>query len=159
MKRFKFQLEPVLDYKMQVLDAQMVELGAIQARLRAQEAERDAAYQRLFEHNAEYIQRSSEGISVADALGYQMSLQVLEQRAKEEDARLERLRAEEEAKREEVIETRKDTHSLERLRDIRRSEYDQAAAKAEEKNLDDLTAAKRAAAVREEAAMAMRGRS
>ncbi len=149
MKRFKFQLEPVLDYKMQVLDAQMVELGAIQAQVRAQENARDAAYQRLADHNAEYIQKSSEGISAADALGYQMSLQVLEQRAEEEDARLKRLRAVEEAKRSEVIETRKDTHSLERLKDIRRSEYDQAAAKAEEKNLDDLTAAKRAAAARE----------
>ena len=49
----------------------------------------------------------------------------------------------------EVIETRRDTHSLEKLKDLRRGEYDQAAAKAEEKFLDDLTAARRAAAQRE----------
>ncbi len=149
MKRFRFQLEPVLGYKLQVLDAQMVELGAIQAEVRQQENRRDAAYAYLAEHNAEYIQRSREGITVVEAIGYQTSLKVLEARAQQEDKRLEKLGEKEEAKRLEVIETRRDTHSLEKLKDLRRGEYDQAAAKAEEKFLDDLTAARRAAAQRE----------
>lgn len=149
MKRFRFQLEPVLGYKQQVLDSQMVELGAIQAQVRQQEARRDAAYTRLAEHNAEYIRKTREGITVAEAMGYQTGLQVLEQRAKDEDKRLAELREREEAKRLEVIETRKDTHSLEKLKELRRGEYNQAAAKADEKFIDDLTAAKRAAEQRE----------
>lgn len=149
MKRFRFQLEPVLGYKLQVLDTQMIELGAIQAEVRQQEERRDAAYAYLAEHNAEYIQKTREGITVVEAMGYQTSLKVLEQRAMQEDKRLEQLRAKAEAKRQEVIETRKDTHSLEKLKDLRRGEYDQAAAKAEEKFLDDLTAARRAATQRE----------
>ncbi len=149
MKRFRFQLEPVLDYKQQVLDAKMVELGAVQAQVREQEARRDEAYERVAAHNAEYIQRSQEGIAVVEAMGYQTSLDVLKRRAKREDERLAALRKREEAKRNEVIATRKDTHSLEKLKELRRSEYDQAVAKAEEKSLDDLTAARRAAEQRE----------
>ena len=45
MKRFHFQLEPVLGYKLQVLDTQMIELGSIQAEVRRQEECRDAAQQ------------------------------------------------------------------------------------------------------------------
>ena len=68
--------------------------------------------------------------------------QVLARRAQEEDAKLQRLRKEEDAKREQVVEARKETHSLEKLKEVRRTEYDHAAAKAEEKFLDDLTAAR-----------------
>ena len=37
MKKFRFSLETVLDYKQQVLDALRIEHGAIQAKVRAQE--------------------------------------------------------------------------------------------------------------------------
>ncbi len=149
MKRFRFQLEPVLGYKLQVLDAQMIELGSIQARVRQQETRREEAYDRLAAHNAEYVEKSREGISPGEAMGYQMSLEVLKNRAEHEDEVLSALRAEEEAKRQAVIETRKDTHSLEKLKELRQSEYNHAVEKAEEKALDDLTAAKRAAEARE----------
>ena len=149
MKRFHFQLEPVLGYKLQVLDTQMIELGSIQAEVRRQEECRDAAWAELAACNAEYTEQAGKGITVAEAMGYQTSLMVLEQRARQEDQRLAKLRQKEEAKRKEVIETRKDTHSLEKLKELRQGEYNQAAAKAEEKFLDDLTAAKRAASLKE----------
>ncbi len=149
MKRFRFQLEPVLDYKQQVLDSLMIELGTAQELVRRQEAKRDSVLQNLNDHAEEYAQKSREGISVADALGYQMGLDVLKRRLEKEEEVLKRLREQAEAKRQEVVETRKDTHSLERLKEIRKAEYDQAAAKSEEKALDDLTAAKRAAVARE----------
>ena len=70
---------------------------------------------------------------------------MLEVRAKREDEELRRLQAEEDSKREEVVEARKETHSLERLKEFRQTEYNTAAAKEAEKALDDLTASRRAA--------------
>ena len=71
---------------------------------------------------------------------------MLERRARLENDKLLELRRAAERKREEVVTARQETHSLEKLKDIRRNEYDTAAAKADEKALDDLTAARRAAA-------------
>ena len=147
MKRFRFQLEPVLNFKQQTLDALLVELDMIHGRVLSQEWKQDEAFQRVADYAEKYSRKKQEGLTVTEALEFESCQQVLQQRARREDEELRKLRREEENKREEVIEARKDTHSLEKLKDLRRSEYDTAAAKAEEKALDDLTAARRAAAV------------
>lgn len=146
MKRFQFQLEPVLNFKQQGLDALMVELSAIQAQVAAQENRRSAAYQKLAEFDEEYASRRSEGLTVVEALEYQSCQQVLEQRARKEHEELLRLQREAERKRGEVVEARKETHSLERLKEVRQTEHRAAEQKAEEKDLDDLTASRRTAA-------------
>ena len=146
MKRFQFQLEPVLNFKQQGLDALMVELSAIQASVAAQENKRSAAYQTLADYDAESVRKNAEGVSILEALERQSCQQVLARRARNEDDELARLRGEAEKKRAEIVEARKETHSLERLREVRQSEFNAALAKAEEKELDDLTAARRSAA-------------
>ncbi|MBQ9521244.1 MAG: flagellar export protein FliJ [Oscillospiraceae bacterium] len=146
MKRFQFQLEPVLNFKQQGLDALMIELSAIQASVAAQENKRSAAYQLLADYDAESVRKNAEGMSVIEALERQSCQQVLARRARNEDDELARLRREAEKKRDEIVEARKETHSLERLREVRQSEFNAALAKAEEKELDDLTAARRASA-------------
>ncbi len=146
MKRFQFQLEPVLNFKQQGLDALMVELSAIQASVAAQENKRSAAYQTLADYDAESVRKKAEGMSVLEALERQSCQQVLARRARNEDDELARLRGEAEKKRAEIVEARKETHSLERLREVRQTEFNAALAKAEEKELDDLTAARRSAA-------------
>lgn len=145
MKRFQFQLEPVLSFKQQGLDALMVELSVIQANVVAQENKRSAAYQRLADYDAESVRKNAEGLSVIEAMERQSCQQVLARRARHEDDELARLRREAEKKREEIVEARKETHSLERLREVRQNEFNAAMAKAEEKELDDLTAARRSA--------------
>ena len=146
MKRFQFQLEPVLNFKQRGLDALMAELAAIQASVVAQENRRSAAYQALADYDAESARKNAEGVSVTEAMQRQSCQQVLAKRARHEDAELERLRREAEKKREEIAEARKETHSLERLKETRKSEFNAELAKAEEKELDDLTAARRSAA-------------
>lgn len=146
MKRFQFQLEPVLNFKQQGLDALMAELSAIQASVVAQENKRSAAYQLLADYDAESVRKNAEGMSVIEAMERQSCQQVLAKRARHEDAELERLRREAERKREEIAEARKETHSLERLKEARKNEFNAELAKAEEKELDDLTAARRSAA-------------
>ena len=147
MKRFRFQLEPVLDFKQQSLDALLVELNTMQALVAQQERARDEANRTLAEYDAAAAKRREEGMTILEAMECEVSQRVLLQRAQREEEKLKLVRHQAELKRAEVVEARKETHSLERLKDIRRSEYDFAVAKAEEKSLDDLTAARRNAAV------------
>ena len=146
MKRFRFQLEPVLNYKRQTLDALMTELTEAQARVAAQEAARDAAMLRLAEYDEEFAEKRESGFSIVEAMEYETGQRVLEQRIRRELAALEARQRELEAKRQQVVAARQETHSIEKLKELRRSEYDAAAAKEEERAIDDLTASRRVAA-------------
>ena len=145
MKRFRFQLEPVLNFKQQSLDALMTELSVIQAQVAAQENIRAAAYQRLAAFDEEYENQKIVGMTILEAMERQSCQKVLENRAKHEDDELSRLRRAAEKKRDQVVAARMETHSLEKLKENRRSEYDKDLAKSEEKALDDLTAFRRIA--------------
>ena len=146
MKRFHFQLEPVLKYKQQTLDSLMNELAEAQMVAAAQEKVRDDAIARLAAYDAEFAEKRATGFTNLEAVEYEAGQQVLEQRLQREEKLLALRRRELEAKRQQVVEARQETHTIERLKEIRRGEYDTAAAKAEERALDDLTAARRAAA-------------
>ncbi len=147
MKRFQFQLEPVLQYKQQTLDALMSELSDAQAAVTAQEQALNEAVTRLADYDAEFAEKRAAGFTNVEALEYEAGQQVLEKRVRREEQALEQRRRALEAKRQQVVAARQETHAIERLKEIRREEYDAAAMKAEEKALDDLTAARRARAV------------
>lgn len=144
MKRFHFQLDPVLDYKQQVLDTLLEELELARGKVMAQEWEKEKADRKVTEFDAEFAEKQTEGVTVMEMLEYQSCREVLAKRAQREHEKLVRLRKAEEKKRNEVVEARKETRSLEKLKDVRRGEYDAAAAKTEEKSLEDLIAARRA---------------
>ena len=146
MKRFRFQLEPVLDFKQQGLDSLMNELAAIQAQVLAQEQTLEEATTRLSDYDAEYTRKKEEGLTAIEAMECQSCQLVLEQRVRRALEDLMLLRQKEDKKRDQVVAARIETHTLERLREVRKGEHDAAAAKAEEKELDDLTAARRAGA-------------
>ena len=143
MKRFRFQLEPVLDFKTQALDALLIELDVLQGRVMAQEYQCDEAHRKVAEYNTEYTRRKAEGMTILEAMECESCQQVLQRRARQEDEKLLHLQKLEDAKRNEIVEARKETHSLERLKEMRRTEYDKAIVKEEEKTLDDLTASRR----------------
>ena len=146
MKRFQFQLQSVLDFKQRTLDDLMVQLDQAQSRMMSQEAKRDQAQERLTAYDAEFAEKRAEGFTNVEAMEYEAGQRVLEQRLRHEQALLEQRQRELEAKREEVIEARQETRAIEKLKEIRRGEYDEALRKADEKMLDDLTAARRAQA-------------
>ena len=146
MKRFYFQLEPVLNYKHQELDLLMSQLAEAQMVAAAQEKVRDDAIARLAAYDAEFAEKRETGFTNLEAVEYEAGQQVLEQRLQREEKLLAQRRRELEAKRQQVVQARQETHALERLKEIRRGEYDSAVAKADEKALDDLTAARRVAA-------------
>ncbi len=155
MKRFHFQLESVLDYKQQVLDGKMIELGQAQARVQQQEKAVAAARTRLTDLAAEYEEKKRTGLSIIEALEYQSGQEYLARALEREEAELAKRRAAAEAKRREVVTARQDTFTLEKLKDMRRKEYDAAVLKEDERSIDDLTAARRFAAAAEEALAAV----
>lgn len=143
MKKFRFSLETVLDYKRQVLDALRAEHGAILARVKRQEEliERlEADYHALA---GEFNQRKAEGISILDAMKYEQYLRSSERQLEEAYAHLAQLRKQEEEKRGEVVEARKETSSIEKLREKKLEGYNKAVQKAEEALIDEFVMTKR----------------
>lgn len=149
MKKFQFQLDTVLRYKTQILDIRLGEHGTALAAVRRQEAVLDQALQNRLDCEEEYRQMKAQGITIVEAMKYETGIEVLEARVKAERAKLKELQKEEEKRRAALVEAKQETQSLEKLKDIKRGEYDSALAKAEEKEIDDLVMARRAAASRE----------
>ena len=143
MKRFRFSLETVLDYKQQVLDALRIEHAAIQAEVRAQEERLRALEEQHMELDTEFSQRKLEGIAILDAMKYEQYLRAAERAIEEAEAVLEDLRRQEEAKRAEVVEAKKETSSIEKLREKKLDGYNKAVQKSEEAMIDELVSTKR----------------
>ena len=146
MKKFKFALDSVLSYKQQVLDSLQGEHAAILAQVREQEDVLEAAWQEYRDCDAEYSQRKAEGITITDAMVYQNGLRVLERNIQRETDKLAELRKKEEAKRQEVVDAKIDTSSIEKLKDKKLDSYNKAVQKSEEAIIDEFVTTKRAMA-------------
>lgn len=149
MKKFRFQLDTVLRYKTQVLDIRLAEHGTALANVRRQESVLEQATNNRLACEEEYRQMKESGLTIADAMKYEMGIEVLQRAVQRETAKLKELRKIEEEKRAALVEAKQETQSLEKLKEMKRSEYDSMVAKAEEKEIDDLVMARRSASLRE----------
>lgn len=143
MKKFSFPLETVLDYKRQVLDSLQIEHGAILARVRRQELlleQLEADYRAMA---GEFNQRKLEGISILDATRYEQYLRAMERELEEAHRQLEELRRQAEAKRSEVVEAKKETSSIEKLREKKLEGYNKAVRKSEENLIEEFVTTRR----------------
>jgi len=143
MKKFKFSLDSVLSYKLQVLDALRGEHAMILLQVREQEEKLEEVRDNYRQYNEEYCRRKAEGLTVTDAMMYQGGLRVLEKDIERETQRLEQIRKKEEAKRAEVIEAKKETSSLERLKDKKLDVYQKAVQKSEETFIEEFVVSAR----------------
>ncbi|MDE7171274.1 MAG: flagellar export protein FliJ [Oscillospiraceae bacterium] len=146
MKKFKFALDSVLSYKEQVLESLQGEHAAILAQVREQEEVLEAVWQDYRDCNEEYRQRKEEGITITDAMVYQNGLRVLERNIQTETEKLEELKKQEEAKRQEVVDAKIDTSSIEKLKDKKLELYNKEVAKSEELLIDEFVSSARARA-------------
>lgn len=146
MKKFSFSLETVLDYKNQALDALRMEHGAILAQIRAQEKVIEDLEAEHRQSDADFTQRKMEGINVLDAMSYEAYLRSLERKLQEEYRKLERLRKREEDKRAQVVEARKETATIEKLKEHKLEDYRKAEQKDEEKRIEEFVTTTRAMA-------------
>lgn len=146
MKKFKFSLDSVLSYKQQVLESLQGEHAVILAQVREQEGVLERAWQDYRDCDAEYRQRKTEGITITDAMVYQNGLRVLERDIQRETDRLEELKKKEEAKRQEVVDAKIDTSSIEKLKEKKLDLYNKEVAKSEEVLIDEFVSSARARA-------------
>lgn len=143
MKKFHFQLDTVLGYKQQVLDNRLVEHGAAVAQVTRQEAVLLDAQNRRGAYEAEFRQKQAEGMTMFEALKYQSCMEALMREIEREKEKLVQLRRIEEEKRARVVESRVETKTLEKLKEIKLQDYNHAIQKDEERFIDDLAATKR----------------
>ena len=143
MKKFKFSLDSVLSYKEQVLEALQGEHAVLLAQVHEQEEVLESVWQEYRDCNAEYSRRKAEGMTITDALVYQNGLRVLERDIQRETDKLEELRKKEEAKRQEVVDAKIDTSSMEKLKEKKLEVYNKEAAKSEEVLIDEFISSAR----------------
>ena len=143
MKKFRFPLDTVLSYKQQVLDALRGEHAAILAEVHTQEEWVEHLWQEYRAYSEEYRQRSAEGLVMTEALMYQTGLRSIEREIQRETEKLDALRAKEEAKRAEVVEAKKETSSIEKLREKKLDAYHKEEAKSEEIFIEEFVSTMR----------------
>lgn len=143
MKKFQFSLDSVLSFKQQALDALRGEHAMILLQVRGQEEKLEAVENEYRDYNGEYCRRKAEGMTITDAMMYESGLRVLERDIERETERLAQLRKLEEAKREEVIEAKKETSSLEKLKEKKLDVYQKAVAKSEETFIEEFVVSAR----------------
>ena len=79
-------------------------------------------------------------------MSYEAYLRSLERKLQEEYRKLERLRKREEDKRTQVVEARKETATLEKLKEHKLEDYRKAEQKEEEKRIEEFVTTARAMA-------------
>ena len=146
MKKFRVSLETVLDYKNQALDALRAEHGAILAQVRAQEQLIEDLETEHRQADDDFTQRKLEGINVLDAMSFEQYLRSLERKLQEEYRKLDRLRRREEDKRAQVVEARKETATIEKLKEHKLEDYRKAEQKDEEQRIEEFVSTTRAMA-------------
>ena len=80
---------------------------------------------------------------MTDAMFYQNGLRVLERDIQRETDKLEELRKQEEAKRQEMVDAKIDTSSIEKLKEHKLEDYHKAVQKAEESLIDEFVSSAR----------------
>ena len=138
MKQFKFPLETVLTYKQQILETLQIEHAAILGQVRQQEAFLECLWREYYAYGDEYRIRCEEGLLITEAWAYQAGLRAREREIQNETEHLEALKKKEEAKREEVVSSKKDTSTLEKLKDKQWGAYQASAAKKEELMVEEF---------------------
>ncbi len=143
MKKFQFSLDSVLSFKQQALDALRGEHAMILLQVREQEERLEAVKNEYRDYNGEYCRRKAEGMTITDAMMYESGLRVLERDIERETQKLAEVRRREEDKREEVIEAKKETSSLEKLKEKKLDVYQKAVAKSEETFIEEFVVSAR----------------
>lgn len=112
-------------------------------RIRKQEEHIEALEAEYRHLSQEFNRRKAEGISILDALKYEQYLRAMERQIEEAHQLLQDLQKQEEAKRKEVVEAKKDTSSIEKLREKKLEVYNKAVQKSEENLIDEFVTTKR----------------
>lgn len=144
MKKFYFALDTVLNYKEQVLEHLQGEHALIMAEI----VECERGIERLEGEEQECIEvldeKKQRGIGINEMQTYDRFLTSLRKKIEREKERLAEIRIREEKKRAEVIEARKETASITKLKEKKQALYDKEVQKEEEHFIEEFVSNKSA---------------
>lgn len=146
MKKFYFALDTVLRYKEQVLDGLKAEHARILAKVRECERVIEELEKRHRDCTEELRQNKMDGITIREIHTYENYLESLGLQIRQKREYLEQLRRKEEAKRNEVVEAKKETSSIDKLKEKKLEAYNKEVQKEEEQFIEEFVVTKRAMA-------------
>lgn len=132
MKRFQYRLETVLAYKTQVLDNLKTEHAAIMQNVNRKQEEIRGLHKALSGYESKFDQVKEDGTTIESYRLFDMCIGRMEEIIDEEKERLQVLKRQEDAKKQEVISAKVDTSRYEKLKEKKLVEYQKAVAKADE---------------------------
>lgn len=138
MKQFRYRLETVLDYKTQVLDNLKSEHAVIIQNVNQKQEEIRGLHRELSGIENEFDRTKEAGATIENYRLFDMCIGRMEEIIDQEKERLQVLRKQEEAKKQEVITAKVDTSKFERLKDRKYREYQKEAAKADETFIEEF---------------------
>ena len=138
MKKFKYSLETVYQFKLQVLDKVKEEYAIKQQEVLNQQSLINRLQEEMFHYEEEFEQVKQEGASIETNMMYVNGIERMEKRiGKEKDELIRRTVIAEEKKRE-VIKANVDTNAIEKLKEKKLEEYRIQGQKAEEQFIEEF---------------------
>ena len=138
MKKFKYSLETVYQFKLQVLDKVKEEYAIKQQEVLNQQSLINRLQEELFHYEEEFERVKQEGASIETIMMYVNGIERMENRiGKEKDELIRRTVIAEEKKRE-VIKANVDTNAFEKLKEKKLEEYRVQGQKAEEQFIEEF---------------------
>lgn len=144
MKRFQFGLDGVLGYRQQVLEGRQNEYAKAVHQVQEQQSRLEAVQVKYQQMNAQFRKEAAQGMTAADAIGFENGLRVLEMEIARETATLQKLQREAEEKQNRVRQAHMDATVLERLKEKQQDAYRKEVQKNDERLIDELVSAERA---------------
>jgi flagellar FliJ protein len=144
MKKFSFSLDKVLNYKEQVEESLRNEHAQILRNILLKEEEIEGMEAEFRAWSDECRQRELQGATIVEIRLYESYLNNLSHRIDQERDFLERLRVFEERKRQELVEAKKETASIDLLKTKRRAEYEKELIKEQEQIIEEYVSNGRA---------------
>ena len=138
MKRFKYRLDTVLDYKIQVLDNLKSEHAVIMQSVNKKEEQITGLTRELIGYEAGFDELKETGATIENFRLFDLCIGRMEEMIDTEKEHLKVLQKQEDAKKKEVIEAKVDTSRYEKLKDKKYIEYQKAVAKAEEAFIEEF---------------------
>ena len=138
MKKFKYGLETVLNYKTQVLDSLKTEHAAALHQVRKKEDEIHHLRDKLIGYEGQFDETKRAGGSIEEYRLFNMCIVRMEETIDFEKERLLVLRKKEEEKKAEVVEAKIDTSKIEKLKEHKWRAYQKEEMKEEENFIEEF---------------------
>lgn len=138
MKKFSFSLDKVLDYKLQIVEHLQGEHAAILAEIKSQEEAIVSLQHKYDKCNEDLKEEQRIGITVNQIFTYENYMEVLSFQIKKEKEKLQLLHKKAEIKRQQVVEARKESSSIEKLKEKKLEGYRKEVQKQEEQLIEEF---------------------